>query len=284
MKTSYIVGGIVVLLLLILFSAKYVVADKYTLREMLNATKIETVTKSELPSQSGISHNFTYSIWLYVNNWNYNNGKYKPIFGKFEGLNSPDACPDETQGDNNYIKFIENINCCNKNYTTYNVFDDSTGTTINNCDNFKPKPVVTFDKVQNDILIYVPCNKDESINGTNVYQCTVKNIPIQKWVNLSITLYKKTLDVYINGKLHKTCVLPNVPEMQDNGNGNIDITPGGGFDGYTSKFQFYPEALNPQEIWNIYSNGYGSLASTLGDYQVKMSLIENGNESNSFTI
>lgn len=276
MKTSYIVGGIVVLLLLILFSAKYVVADKYTLREMLNATKIETVTKSELPSQSGISHNFTYSIWLYVNNWNYNNGKYKPIFGKFEGLSG-------TKG-NNYITYIEDLLDCNKN--NYNFFDitDASGTTTNKCSNLKPKPVVTFDKVQNDILIYVPCNKDESINGSNVYQCTVKNIPIQKWVNLSITLYKKTLDVYINGKLHKTCVLPNVPDMLDDGDGNIDITPGGGFDGYTSKFQFYPEALNPQEIWNIYSNGYGSLASTLGDYQVKMSLIENGNESNSFTI
>ena len=280
MKTSYVVGGIVVLLLLILFSVKYVVADKYTLREMLNATKKETVTKSELPSQSGISQNFTYSIWLYVNNWNYNNGKYKPIFGKFEGLDSANVCANEA--DDSYIKFIENINCCHKNYTTYNVNGDS-GTT-NNCDNLKPKPVVTFDKVQNDILIYVPCDKSASLNSANIYQCTVKNIPIQKWVNLSITLYKKTLDVYINGKLHKTCVLPNVPDMQDDGDGNIDITPGGGFDGYTSKFQFYPEALNPQEIWNIYSNGYGSLASTLGDYQVKMSLIENGNETNSFTL
>ena len=37
METSYIIGGIVLLLLLILFSVKYVVADKYTLREMLNA-------------------------------------------------------------------------------------------------------------------------------------------------------------------------------------------------------------------------------------------------------
>ena len=279
MQTSYIVGGIVVLLLLILFSVKYVVADKYTLREMLNATKKETVTKSELPSQSGISQNFTYSIWLYVNNWNYKNGEYKPIFGKFEGLDSANVCTEADYADNSYIKFIENINCCHKNYTQYNNDDET-----NKCDNFKPKPVVTFDKVQNDILIYVPCDKDESLNSTNIYQCTVKNIPIQKWVNLSITLYKKTLDVYINGKLHKTCVLPNVPDMLDEGDGNIDITPGGGFDGYTSKFQFYPEALNPQEIWNIYSNGYGSLASTLGDYQIKMSLIENGNETNSLTI
>jgi|UniRef100_A0A6C0IMU1 hypothetical protein len=278
METSYIVGGIVLLLLVILFSVKYVVADKYTLREMLNAKISETVFKSELSSQSGLSQNFTYSIWLYVNNWNYKNGEYKPIFGRFEGLDSADVFVNENETEtDSYIKFIKNINLCHKNYSIY-----TTDKNTNNCDNFKPKPVVTFDKVQNDILIYVPC--DKGINDTNIYQCTVSNIPIQKWVNLSITLYNKTLDVYINGKLHKTCVLPNVPDMQYDGDENIHITPGGGFDGYTSKFQFYPQALNPQEIWNIYSNGYGTLASTLGDYQVKMSLIENGSETNSLTI
>lgn len=264
MKTSYIVGGIVVLLLLILFSVKYVVADKYTLREMLNATKIETVTKSELPSQSGISQNFTYSIWLYVNNWNYKNGEYKPIFGRFDG-------GDVTQ--EILTSYFDGINNC---ITRPSPDSDCS---------FNPSPVVTFDKVQNNILVYIPNSYEISGEGnssyTNPFKCEVRNIPIQKWVNFSMTVYNKTLDVYINGKLHKTCVMNSVPVMSS---GDIHITPGGGFDGYTSKFQFYPEALNPQEIWNIYSNGYGSLASTLGDYQVKMSLIENGNETNSLTI
>jgi hypothetical protein len=263
MKTSYIVGGIVVLLLLILFSVKYVVADKYTLREMLNATKIETVTKSELPSQSGLSQNFTYSIWLYVNNWNYKNGEYKPIFGRFDG-------GDATQ--KILTSYFEGINSC------------MTRPSIDSDCSFNPSPVVTFDKVQNNILVYIPNSYRDDITDktyTNPFKCEVRNIPIQKWVNFSMTVYNKTLDVYINGKLHKTCVMNSVPVMSS---GDIHITPGGGFDGYTSKFQFYPEALNPQEIWNIYSNGYGSLASTLGDYQVKMSLIENGNETNSLTI
>jgi hypothetical protein len=263
MKTSYIVGGIVVLLLLILFSVKYVVADKYTLREMLNATKIETVTKSELPSQSGLSQNFTYSIWLYVNNWNYKNGEYKPIFGRFDG-------GDATQ--KILTSYFEGINSC------------MTRPSIDSDCSFNPSPVVTFDKVQNNILVYIPNSYRDDITDktyTNPFKCEVRNIPIQKWVNFSMTVYNKTLDVYINGKLHKTCVMNSVPVMSSE---DIHITPGGGFDGYTSKFQFYPEALNPQEIWNIYSNGYGSLASTLGDYQVKMSLIENGNETNSLTI
>ena len=257
METSYIVGGIVLLLLLILFSVKYVVADKYTLREMLNAKISETVLESELSSQSGLSQNFTYSIWLYVNNWNYKNGEYKPIFGRFEG---------STATDEKLTEYFDGIDAC---MLRTNIDKD--------CD-FNPSPVVTFDKVQNNILIYIPCTYGEF---KNPFKCEVRNITIQKWVNFSMSVYNKTLDVYINGKLHKTCVMDSIPSIS---NGDVHITPFGGFDGYTSKFQFYPQALNPQEIWNIYSNGYGSLASTLGDYQVKMSLIENGSETNSLTI
>jgi hypothetical protein len=263
MQSSYIVVGIIVLLFIVLFSTKYIVAEKYTLREMLNATNKEIVTKSELPKQDGIAQNFTYSIWCYVNNWNYKNGEYKPIFGKFNGLSS------ETTTETNYDAYFNAINDC---------------LTTSTC-NVKPSPVVTFTPIQNDILIYIPYTDDVS-TSVQPFKCLVQNIPIQKWVNLSITLYKKTLDVYINGKLHKTCVLPNIPNLSipDGETGDILITPGGGFDGYTSKFQFHPEALNPQEIWNIYSNGFGSLASSLGDYQIKMSLIENGNETNTLTI
>ena len=259
MQTSYIVGGIVVLLLLILFSAKYVVADKYTLRDMLNAKKMEIVSESEMAQQNGISQNFTYSIWFYVNDWNYQNGLYKPIFGRFEGIS-------ENINSDTIQQYFDGVNTCITSET--------------NCD-YKPSPVVTFDKYENNVIIYIPYKTSDDIPLLKPFQCKVQNIPIQKWVNLSITLYKKTLDIYINGKLHKTCVIPSIPELSK---GNVYITPGKGFDGYTSKFQFYPEALNPQEIWNIYSNGYGSLASTLGDYQVKMSLIENGNETNSFTL
>jgi len=257
MQTYTIVGGIVALLLLILFSVKYLMADKYTLRQMLNAKHIETIKAGELSTQSGISQNFTYSIWLYVNNWNYKNGQYKPIFGRFDGGNATD----ET-----LTSYFDGINEC------------MLRTSISSDCSFNPSPVVTFDKVQNNILIYIPCTYGEH---KNPFKCEVRNIPIQKWVNLSMSVYNKTLDVYINGKLHKTCVMDSVPIMSD---GDIHITPGGGFDGYTSKFQFYPHALNPQEVWNIYTNGYGNLASTFGDYQVKMSLIENGNVTNSLTL
>ena len=53
------------------------------------------------------------------------------------------------------------------------------------------------------------------------------NVPLQKWVNLIISLYGRTLDVYIDGKLVRTCVLPGVAQV--NPDADILVTPMGGF-------------------------------------------------------
>ena len=260
MNTIILVGGILLSLFIILYSVKYVVSDKNSLTELLDATQHEIIAKTDLPKQVGFSQNFTYSIWVYVNNWNYNYNDYKPIFGKFYG---------KTSSNKTYKEYIDGLTTCNSSFET------------SLCDELQPSPVVTFDKISNDILIFLRSSSNE------IHKCAVQNIPLQKWVNLSFTLYKKTLDVYVNGKLHKTCVLSEVPLLDlptTNETGDIDITPDGGFDGYTSKFQFHTDALNPQDIWDIYTNGYGSLSSNFSDYQIKMALIENGNVTSSITV
>jgi hypothetical protein len=87
--------------------------------------------------------------------------------------------------------------------------------------------------------------------------------------------------VYIDGKLVKTCLLPGVANI--NTNADIYVTPVGGFDGWTSRFQYYPKSLNPQEAYNIYTKGYGG-SSFLQGYQVQISLVENGTTQSSVTI
>jgi hypothetical protein len=54
----------------------------------------------------------------------------------------------------------------------------------------------------------------------------------------------------------------------------------GGFYGWTSKFQYWPNAVDPQFAWDIYKAGYGGgfLSSLFGQYQVKISLLNNGKE------
>jgi hypothetical protein len=103
-------------------------------------------------------------------------------------------------------------------------------------------------------------------------------------INLLISVYGRSLDVYLDGKLVKTSVLPGVAKI--NNNSNVYITPSGGFSGWTSKFQYFPNSTDPQTAWNIYQKGYGSsvLSNTFGKYQVKLSFVENGTETSSLTV
>ena len=99
---------------------------------------------------------------------------------------------------------------------------------------------------------------------------------------LTVTLNGKIVDVYIDGKLVKTCLLPGVANV--NNNSDVYVTPLGGFNGWTSKFEYFPNSLNPQEVWNIYTKGYSSPLSLFGAYQVEISLVKNGNTQSSVTI
>jgi len=90
------------------------------------------------------------------------------------------------------------------------------------------------------------------------------------------------MDIYIDGKLVRTCLLPGIANV--NNNSNIYVTPAGGFDGWTAKFQYYPDSLNPQQAYNIYTQGYSNFLSSLSAYQIQLSLVENGQTQSSITI
>ena len=91
------------------------------------------------------------------------------------------------------------------------------------------------------------------------------------------------MDLYLDGKLVRTCLLPGVPQIS---NTDVQITPSGGFNGWTSKFQYFPSSLNPQDAWNIYIQGYGGnmFSNLIKSYQVQFSILENGVTYSSVTI
>ena len=127
----------------------------------------------------------------------------------------------------------------------------------------------------------IDCTSCSSSEGgkSKMSTCTVSNFPLQKWVNLTVSVYGRTLDVYLDGKLTHTCVLPGPANM--NNLDNIIITPQGkGFDGYTSDLTYYPTASNPQEAYNIYKSGFGgnSMSNILNKYKVHISFLENNEE------
>ena len=284
---------IVVLILIIYILFRYMFQDINTLQQnVVNGQNLTTIQASSLATNgTGAStNNFAYSIWFYVNDWNYRYGEPKVVYGRMgkssvfgssslDAISGLDPCPAVVLGaiENNLSIALG----CYPGLDSPATIDNSTPEAIGGCAVSKygccpDKTTAKTDFIGSECPAYTPTSV--------VHTCNVSNVPIQKWVNLLISVYGRTLDVYLDGKLVKTCLLPGIAMV--NSNANVYITPKGGFNGWTSKFQYWSNSLNPQDAWNIYTKGYGSsvLGNLFGSYQVQVSVLENGTVSNSIKI
>ena len=244
----------IVVIVLILMLLRYIFTDPYTLQNIQDGKTTSTINATDLATNGTDvpSSNFAYSVWFYVNDWNYRYGEPKVIFGRMGA---------KSGSDEGSVPGISGLDPC---------------------------PAVVLGAVENNVAVSLGCypgvDQEPTTPGGNtvVHTCAVANIPIQKWVNLIISVYGRTMDLYVDGKLVRTCLLPGVASV--NNDANIYVTPRCGFDGWTSKLQYYPNSLNPQEAWNIYTRGYSDWSSMFNAYQIQISLIENGTTQSSVTI
>lgn len=254
-----IIIGFVALFVLIILTLRYYMNSTTTLSGTQNAQTMTTISAATLPTNgSGVpSANFAYSIWVYVNDWNYKYGQPKVIYGR---MGSPSSSSSGS----------------------------GAGAGVDPC------PLVAFDPMENNLSVSMTCyvgsgtDSGTSTSGTStdasiVNTFKVHDIPLQRWVNVVLSVYNKTLDIYIDGKLVTTNLLSGVVKV--NNNADVYVTPNGGFNGWTAKFQYYPEPLNPQDAYNIYSAGYSSgYGGMLDSYQVSVSLVQNGTTTKSITL
>ena len=84
-------------------------------------------------------------------------------------------------------------------------------------------------------------------------EVVVKDLPLNKWVNVIIRVSKQTqLDVYINGVLAKRHILKSVPKQNY---GDVFVSMNGGFAGYTSDLRYFDKSLGTSQIQSIVDNG-----------------------------
>jgi len=244
----------IVIIVLIIMLLRWLFSDPYTLQSLKSAQTASIIAASSLASNGSNtpSSNFAYSIWFYINDWNYRYGEPKVVFGRMGAKSSTNS---------GSIQGVSGLDPC---------------------------PAVVLGATENNISVSLGCypgaNQQPTTPGgsTVVHTCDVANIPIQKWVNLIVNVYGRSMDLYIDGKLVRTCLLPGVASV--NNNSNVYVTPAGGFNGWTSKFQYYPNPINPQQAWNIYRQGYSSWLSSFNSYQLQISLVENGTTQKTVTI
>ena len=110
-------------------------------------------------------------------------------------------------------------------------------------------------EVQNFFKPFQLFDENSTLSGADT--CDVKDIPLQKWVNICTVLNGKTCDIYIDGKLVKTCVYTNYYKVDINATLQY-LQGGGGTTGFAGKFgrlQVFNSSLTPDNIYQNYLAG-----------------------------
>lgn len=226
--------AIIVVLVLYVFLNWYMGGGSSKISGMKDGRQTVKLAASNLPPSKN-TNNYTYSIWVYVNDWNYRFGEQKVLIDRKDKENGS-------------------------------------------------SPSLSLAAMQNNLIVATSVypTSEQDVETPISHTCTVDNIPLQRWVNIIVSLNGRTMDVYINGKLTRTCVLPGVPKM--NPEADVVITPSGGFSGWTAETTYKPNSINPQEAWNIYSRGYGGnmFSNLFNKYRVRVSLLEDNISRGSF--
>jgi len=232
-QVGLIVGVIIILYLVYTyFFSDPTVAD---LAGMHNAKLMKEMTADKLPGNKG-SNDFTFSVWVYVNTWNYRYGQVKNILRRTNA--GGDHCP-----------------------------------------------LITLGSGTNNLTVSMATYPNSGeVTTAQIHNCTVKNIPLQKWTHLLVSTAGRSLDVYIDGKLVKTCLLPGVAKMDPTA--PLQLCADGGFSGFTSRLRYYSRSLNPREVYEIYKEGYSSswFGEALNRYKLSVAFSKDNNVINQFDL
>jgi hypothetical protein len=83
-------------------------------------------------------------------------------------------------------------------------------------------------------------------------ECVVKNLPLQRWTHVAISMFNNHVEVYLDGKLNKTCSLKGFPKPNLQ---NMYVCANGGFDGYLANLEYSNMAITQDEVYADYVKG-----------------------------
>jgi len=257
-----IVVGIIILVFVLI---KYATGGATTHTSLTSGLQMQVIKADALTDGSASPRsNYSMSMWFYIDDWNYNYGVHKPLAVRYKA---------GTATTEELIPGLKVITPC---------------------------PAIVLGGTDNVLDIYqavlppdagsIPTGTDARvINGETISRCKLSNIPIQKWVSLIVSFYGRTCDVYLDGKLVRTCVMDGIPKVDKTA--DMYITPSleankGSFKGWTSSFQYFQTAMNPQQAYDIYAKGFGggSWLSSLLSTEVKVTFSKNGKVDSEFTV
>jgi hypothetical protein len=194
-----------------------------------NTVTTKTISEGKLPAIRP-GGECTISLWFYINSYEYNSGKPKRMFTIIDS-----KVPDRAL---------------------------AVGLLYPN----EPKMMIRFATKQNKGIDYtnldtltnfVKGNNSGAMFSNTIEspQCDLDSIDLQRWINLTISVNGKMVDVYLDGKLIRSCVLPDIVMASNDGVQKISFGGPDGFAGFYGKVLFSDRALTPDRIYSTYQAG-----------------------------
>lgn len=182
----------------------------------VDATKGTTIPAGDI--SLGDTTDYGIQYWMYIKDWNYGFGREKGVLLRTDPNNKSVMNPN--------ITLHPTDNSLN---VSVNVYPSSSSAGASS-----------------------PAPSNETNATGDVFTCTVENVPLQAWFSVSATVFQRNLDVYINGRLVKSCVLPGIPKVAS---GDIVVGANSGFSGSVCNVHYYPRMLTPGDAITFYSGG-----------------------------
>lgn len=246
LKIIITIVAVIIIVVIIYSIYKHFSDKKYNepllIDQPVDATIPRMISSTNIPASN--TNEFTINFWMFVRDWNYNYNQPKCVlyYGDPDCKQASPLIFLYPNTNNLMIRMAQNTkNCNNKSMNPFS------------CDHAS-----TFD---------------------NKKPCDVSNIPIQRWVQISIVLWNTTTDVYVNGKLARSCTYPSVPKIMTGQ--NIYIGQGGGFNGYISRLRYFNYAVNPRSIYSLYKDGPYKKVSWITKMGEKIKDITSGKSTSS---
>ncbi len=216
------------------------------------------------------SQNMMLSMWFYIDMWDTNTNVINP---KNILYIAADDAGSNLKNVNIQSSTLTDLSCVSTSHKYKNI-------------------AIELDNYENNLNIYVLCTNNNNTCSSNeliMSKYKISNIPIQKWNNLTLSIDSKLLDVYLDGKLLNSFVLPNIIEYPNTSNQNIYLGYIDGtesWQGFITRVRFESNSITPKDALDIYNTGINSnhTNSLLSKYSLKVSFLEYNKEKGSLTI
>lgn len=229
-KPSMMIVFVVIIIILIIvglyFLYKYVSKDKVAgpkteefIKYIHDAKDYKKIAGGSIPA-SAQGNEYNINFWMYVNDYTYRYGEMKNVMNKgeeeSEDMSNPGIYLMPTTNTLRVQIGLETL--------ALNKCADASGS--NNSSQPNPEDYIDV--------------------------CDVNNIPLQRWLNFNVSLTNNIVEIFMNGKLHKSCTLRGFPALN---RGNLHICNDGGFNGFISNLKYSNKALSVSKIEKIYNSG-----------------------------